>query len=195
MKITPYPSPNYDDRGTQGIDMLVLHYTGMPTAEAALERLCNPKSNVSAHYLVQEDGTVMQLVDESKRAWHAGISYWHGYTNINQRSIGIEIANPGHEFGYRPFPLVQMEALPDSGQKSGRAFRRSALTQRRPGRAVRLEIPRLARHRRIPASASTDWRKRKNAGLLRLRHHQHAPSHHRLPTPLPPKQNYRLLGS
>lgn len=104
-------SPNYDSRDGQEIDMLVLHYTGMPSAQDALNRLCDPEAKVSAHYVVDEDGSTYQLVDESMRAWHAGVSYWRGHTNINQRSIGIEIVNPGHEFGYRPFPEAQMQSV------------------------------------------------------------------------------------
>ena len=105
-------SPNRDARppGTP-IDMLVLHYTGMPTAEAALARLCDPGAKLSAHYLIHEDGTVVTLVPETERAWHAGVSYWRGNTDINARSIGIELVNPGHEFGYRSFPEPQMTAL------------------------------------------------------------------------------------
>ena len=91
--------------------MLVLHYTGMPSAGAALARLCDPAAKVSAHYLVDEDGTVQALVAEQNRAWHAGVSFWRGATGLNDRSIGIEIVNPGHEFGYRPFPAVQMQAV------------------------------------------------------------------------------------
>ena len=91
--------------------MLVLHYTGMPSAAAALARLCDPGAKVSAHYLVDEDGTVQALVAEQNRAWHAGVSFWRGATGLNDRSIGIEIVNPGHEFGYRPFPPAQMQAV------------------------------------------------------------------------------------
>ena len=105
------PSPNYDSRGGASVDMLVLHYTGMPTAEDAIVRLCDTNARVSAHYVVDEDGLVFQLVEEQYRAWHAGVSGWRGNTNINARSIGIEIVNPGHEFGYRPFPAVQMQAV------------------------------------------------------------------------------------
>src|SRR5262249_6695143 len=93
------------------IDMLVLHYTGMRTGEAALERLCDPVAKVSSHYLVEEDGTTWRLVPEEKRAWHAGVSFWAGERDINDFSIGIELVNPGHEFGYRPFPEAQMQAL------------------------------------------------------------------------------------
>ena len=89
----------------------MLHYTGMPKAQAALERLCDPASEVSAHYVIEEDGTVHALVDEAKRAWHAGVSFWRGREGLNDISIGIEIVNPGHEFGYRDFPQAQIEAL------------------------------------------------------------------------------------
>ncbi len=105
------PSPNLDSRGEQAVDMLVLHYTGMKTAQEAIDRLCNAEAKVSAHYVVDEDGSIYSLVHETMRAWHAGVSYWRGATNINQRSIGIEIVNPGHEFGYRPFPPAQMTAV------------------------------------------------------------------------------------
>jgi N-acetylmuramoyl-L-alanine amidase len=105
------PSPNCDGRGGTPVDILLLHYTGMPTAEAALARLCDAAAEVSAHYLIEEDGGVWQLVDESQRAWHAGAASWRGAANINARSIGIELVNPGHEFGYRAFPERQMTAL------------------------------------------------------------------------------------
>ena len=91
--------------------MLLLHYTGMTTGEAALERLKDPTSEVSCHYLVFEDGVILQMVPESRRAWHAGQSEWSGTTDINSQSIGIEIVNPGHAHGYRDFPPMQMEAV------------------------------------------------------------------------------------
>ena len=91
--------------------MVVLHYTGMETGEAALARLRDPEAKVSAHYLIEEDGRVFSLVAEERRAWHAGVSFWKGETNINAVSIGIEIVNPGHEFGYRAFPTAQIDAL------------------------------------------------------------------------------------
>ena len=90
--------------------MLVLHYTGMRSGEAALERLCDPAAKVSAHYLVAENGDIYAMVAEADRAWHAGVSFWAGATDINALSIGIELVNPGHEFGYRPFPEPQMAA-------------------------------------------------------------------------------------
>jgi N-acetylmuramoyl-L-alanine amidase len=106
------PSPNYGHRAENTpIDMLVLHYTGMRDAAAALERLCDTNAKVSAHYCIDEDGTVVRLVDEEHRAWHAGVSYWRGDTDINSRSVGIELVNPGHEYGYHPFPEAQMAAL------------------------------------------------------------------------------------
>ena len=91
--------------------MVVLHYTDMPSAEAALTRLCDPAAKVSAHYVITEEGEVVRLVDESMRAWHAGMSYWRGKSNVNGCSIGIELANPGHTCGYRPFPDAQIDAL------------------------------------------------------------------------------------
>jgi N-acetylmuramoyl-L-alanine amidase len=104
------PSPNFDER-SEPISMLVLHYTGMADAASAIARLRDPESKVSAHYLVAEDGQILRMVDEEKRAWHAGRSYWRGVSGLNSRSVGIEIVNPGHEFGYRPFPEQQMDAL------------------------------------------------------------------------------------
>lgn len=106
-------SPNFDDRGAAPIDLLLLHYTGMPTAEAALARLCDPASKVSAHYFIDLDGAVSQLVEENRRAWHAGAAFWAGARDINARSIGIELVNPGHEWGYADFPAAQIEALID----------------------------------------------------------------------------------
>lgn len=91
--------------------MIVLHYTGMETAQKAFERLCDPDSGVSAHYLIDEDGKTECLIGEECRAWHAGMSHWDGQTDINSASVGIEIVNPGHEFGYRPFPEVQIQAV------------------------------------------------------------------------------------
>ncbi len=112
LAMSPCRSPNFGPRPAgMPIDMLVLHYTGMRTAEAALARLCDPAAQVSAHYVIDEDGTVHALVDEAMRAWHAGEAFWRGETDVNGRSIGIELVNPGHEFGYRPFPEAQMAAL------------------------------------------------------------------------------------
>jgi N-acetylmuramoyl-L-alanine amidase len=104
------PSPNFDDRALP-VTMLVLHYTGMQDAASAIARLTDAAAKVSAHYLIAEDGQIVQMVEEDKRAWHAGRSYWRGLTDINSASIGIEIVNPGHEWGYRPFPEAQIDAL------------------------------------------------------------------------------------
>jgi Negative regulator of beta-lactamase expression len=112
FRLVQCPSPNHDDRPAGApIDMLVLHYTGMQTADAALARLCDPKAKVSAHYTVDRQGCVYAHVGEERRAWHAGLSFWAGETNINGRSIGIELVNPGHEFGYEPFADRQIAAL------------------------------------------------------------------------------------
>ena len=104
------PSPNFDDRG-RDVDTIVLHYTGMPTAEEALARLADPEAKVSAHYLVDETGVIYCMVPEDRRAWHAGLGSWKGETDINARSIGIEIVNPGHEWGYRDFPERQIDMV------------------------------------------------------------------------------------
>jgi len=104
------PSPNHNPRKLP-VSMVVLHYTGMESGRAALERMCDPDSEVSAHYMIEEDGTVFRLVEEDRRAWHAGRSYWRGITDVNSASIGIEMVNPGHEFGYRPFSEAQMDSL------------------------------------------------------------------------------------
>ncbi len=104
------PSPNFDERSLS-VSMIVLHYTGMADAASAIARLTSPEAKVSAHYLIAEDGQVIRMVAEEKRAWHAGRSYWRGVTDVNSASVGIEIVNPGHEFGYRPFPDEQIAAL------------------------------------------------------------------------------------
>lgn len=106
------PSPNFDARppGTP-LDILLLHYTGMESGAAAVQRLCDPAARVSSHYTVDEDGTIFSHVPEEHRAFHAGVSFWAGARDINARSIGIEVVNPGHEFGYRSFPGVQVEAV------------------------------------------------------------------------------------
>ena len=104
-------SPNFDKRAGGDPTMIILHYTGMGSALEALEALCDKVAKVSAHYFIDEDGSVFNLVKEEKRAWHAGNSFWEGKTDINSASIGIEIVNPGHEYGYRAFPARQMEAV------------------------------------------------------------------------------------
>lgn len=111
MTINDLPSPNFDDRKGTRPSLIVLHYTGMETAEAALARLTDPEAKVSAHYTVDEDGTIYRHVDEGNRAWHAGHSFWRGETDLNAMSIGVEIVNPGHEWGYRPFTGHQMKVV------------------------------------------------------------------------------------
>jgi N-acetylmuramoyl-L-alanine amidase len=110
MTILDTPSPNFDER-LLPITMIVLHYTGMEDGPSALARLRDPEAKVSSHYMIEEDGTVCRLVAEDKRAWHAGRSHWRGITDVNSASVGIEIVNPGHEFGYRPFTDEQIDAL------------------------------------------------------------------------------------
>lgn len=120
MRLTPdspvaakvFPSPNHGERrGVERPDSIILHYTGMPTGESALQWLCNPVSDVSCHYFVWEDGHVLQLVPESRRAWHAGRGHWAGATDLNSHSVGIEIVNPGHEGELPGFPDAQIEAV------------------------------------------------------------------------------------
>ncbi|HVT23826.1 MAG TPA: N-acetylmuramoyl-L-alanine amidase [Rhizomicrobium sp.] len=115
-RLVECPSPNHDARDAD-VDMLVLHYTGMKTADEALARLTDPAAKVSAHYTIGRDGRVYRHVPEERRAWHAGVSYWAGARNINARSIGIELVNPGHEFGYVPFTDEQIAALIDIAQE------------------------------------------------------------------------------
>lgn len=112
MKQIDMPSPNQGPR-PEGVEigLVVLHYTGMQSCKAALDRLIDPLAQVSAHYLIDENGDCYELVPESERAWHAGVSYWQGCDNVNDISVGIELVNPGHEFGYTPFPEAQMQSL------------------------------------------------------------------------------------
>ena len=112
IKIIQKKSPNFDERpkGVK-INSIIIHYTGMKTFDDAFKRLCDKSSKVSSHYLIGRDGRIINLVDEKNRAWHAGVSHWKGIDNLNDISIGIELENPGHEFGYTPFPKKQMGAL------------------------------------------------------------------------------------
>lgn len=115
MKVSASPSPNFNDR-RHGVDMLVLHYTGMESGDAALKRMCDPAAEVSAHYMIRENGDVVQLIGEDKRAWHAGVSTWQGNDDLNSRSIGIEIVNGGHDVplddgSLPPFPEAQIASV------------------------------------------------------------------------------------
>jgi N-acetylmuramoyl-L-alanine amidase len=109
--VTERASPNFNDRGGAAVELVVLHYTGMADGASALARLCDPRAEVSAHYLVDEAGGVTRLVAEDKRAWHAGRGSWRGRDDVNSRSIGIEIVNGGHDFGLPPYPDAQIEAV------------------------------------------------------------------------------------
>jgi N-acetylmuramoyl-L-alanine amidase len=112
MKIIDRASPNFDERTIEGdIGYIILHYTGMKSAEEAIARLTDADSKVSAHYTIDEDGTIYRHVDESKRAWHAGSSFWQDQNDLNSLSVGVEIVNPGHEWGYRAFTDVQIDAV------------------------------------------------------------------------------------
>lgn len=110
MNFIERSSPNFNARA-DGVRHVVVHYTGMRSRDEALDRLCDPAAKVSAHYLIDQEGTVFRLVQEEKRAWHAGVSYWRGMRDLNSSSIGIELCNPGHDWGYRPFPQPQLSAL------------------------------------------------------------------------------------
>ena len=110
MKIIETPSPNFDDRKAS-VSHVMLHYTGMESGQAALDRMCDPDAKVSAHYMVEEDGRVLCLVDEDSRAWHAGLGRWGGISDMNSVSIGVEIVNGGHDFGLPDFPESQIESV------------------------------------------------------------------------------------
>ncbi|MDC0073247.1 N-acetylmuramoyl-L-alanine amidase [Alphaproteobacteria bacterium] len=110
VKNLSYRSENFDNRKSK-IEMIVIHYTGMHSRDLALKKLCNRSSKVSSHYLIDEQGEIYYLVDESKRAWHAGFSSWFNESDINSLSIGIELVNPGHEINYLPFTELQMNSL------------------------------------------------------------------------------------
>lgn len=110
MKALSHPSPNFGQR-PMAPDTVIIHYTGMVSAAASLERLCDPGAEVSAHFLIDEAGTQYSLVDPDMRAWHAGVSQWAGRDNANDWSLGIELQNKGHEHGYHPFPDAQINSL------------------------------------------------------------------------------------
>ena len=152
------PSPNYNQRKPgKAIGMLVMHYTGMRDAEAALRRLTDPEAQVSSHYLIDEAGKVYRLVDELRRAWHAGVSFWAGERDINSVSIGIELVNPGHEFGYQPFPEAQMAALID--------LSRDILARNRIPSSRVLGHSDVAPARKIDPGELFDWQRLAKAGI------------------------------
>jgi N-acetylmuramoyl-L-alanine amidase len=156
--IADHLSASFDARPADtAIDMLVIHYTGMENAGAALARLRDPTVAVSAHYLIDEDGRIVPLVDERHRAWHAGVASWRGSSDINARSIGIELVNPGHEFGYRPFRKAQMAALVEL---AGDVLRRHPI----PARNV-VGHSDVAPSRKMDPGELFDWRRLAGAGV------------------------------
>jgi N-acetylmuramoyl-L-alanine amidase len=157
VSIFSHPSPNFGKRLCGPVDLLIIHYTGMWTGEDALARLCDPGAKVSAHYLIDEDGRVHSLVAEDKRAWHAGVSFWAGETDINSRSIGIELVNKGHDLGYHDFPGAQMDALIELSQ--------GILARHRiPGYRV-LAHSDVAPTRKVDPGEKFDWQRLAQAGV------------------------------
>jgi N-acetylmuramoyl-L-alanine amidase len=148
-----HPSPNFGDRRGKRVELVVLHYTAMPTCAAALERLCDPLAEVSAHYLIDADGSLLSLVDEGARAWHAGAGAWGGEGDVNSRSIGIELANPGD----RPFPEPQMQTLE-------RLLASILQRHRLPPSAV-IAHSDMAPDRKGDPGPRFDWRRLARAGL------------------------------
>ena len=158
LRIAERPSPNRGERrGGATPDMVVLHYTAMESARAAADRLCDPRSEVSAHYLIARDGEVLALVPEELRAWHAGVSNWGGMADVNSRSIGIELDNPGHAAGYPPYPEPQMAAL--EALLAGILGRWPIPTERVVGHAC------VAPGRKIDPGEKLDWRRLARRGL------------------------------
>jgi len=157
-QIIESPSPNHNERPAgKAIDILLIHYTGMRDGDAALQRLRDPAAKVSSHYLIEEDGRIHRLVDESRRAWHAGVGYWAGERDINAASIGIELVNPGHDNGYRPFPQPQMAALIELGRE---------IIARHPIPAARvLGHSDIAPTRKIDPGELFDWKAMAEAGI------------------------------
>lgn len=144
-------SPNVEARrGGRPVDMLLLHYTGMASAAAARGWLCNARSGVSCHYLVDEEGRITQMVGEEMRAWHAGVSSWRGEADTNSRSIGIEIHNLGHALGYTAFPAPQMSAVAALG--------RDIISRHDIAPAMVLAHSDVAPARKIDPGERFDWR-------------------------------------
>lgn len=158
MEIIDHPSPNHTERrGGARATIVVVHYTAMDSAQSAAKRLCDPAAEVSAHYLVDADGTVLRLVAEDRRAWHAGASQWGDVTDVNSQSIGIELANPGHHAGYPPFPEAQMAAM--EGLLGAILPRWSIPPERVLGHAC------IAPGRKIDPGEKFDWRRLALQGL------------------------------
>lgn len=147
------PSPNHGDRRGQRPELVVLHYTGMADTAEARARLCDPAAEVSAHWLVHEDGRLDPLVPEERRAWHAGAGSWQGREDVNSRSIGIEIANPGD----RPFPCRQMDAVA--------ALLRGVMSRWRIGPDAVIGHSDMAPGRKIDPGPRFDWQRLAREGL------------------------------
>lgn len=157
-EITDHASPNHGPRrGGAVADMVVLHYTGMASAGEAAARLADATSGVSAHYLIDTDGRVLRLVAEEMRAWHAGVAAWGGVEDVNSRSIGIELVNPGHELGYPPFPEPQLSAL--EGLLGDIMARHAIPPERVTGHAC------VAPARKRDPGEKLDWRRLARRGL------------------------------
>jgi N-acetylmuramoyl-L-alanine amidase len=150
------PSPNHDERAC-AIDSIILHYTGMKTADDAIARLCDTQARVSCHYFVWEDGSIAQLVPEARRAWHAGISSWQGADDLNSHSIGVEIVNPGHDLGYPDFPAVQIDAVI--------ALCRDVMARQKISPARVLAHSDVAPSRKIDPGEKFPWAKLNKAGI------------------------------
>ena len=170
MEVVNYTSPNFGERAPGlSVNLLLIHYTGMKTCDQALQRLCDPSAGVSSHYLISETGSIYKLVDEAHRAWHAGVSFWQGETDINSLSIGIELVNPGHDNGYQPFPEKQMLSLI---HLCGGILQRHNIPQRRvlghsdvsPGR--KRDPGELFDWRRLAASGVGYWPREKKFPLF-----------------------------
>ena len=158
LNIIQKPSPNFDNRrGGQKPEMLIIHYTGMTDNKEAIKRLCDPGSVVSTHYVIDDIGKCLQLVDENNRAWHAGVSSWAGNSDINSCSIGVELCNPGHEHGYQRFPQKQMATLLRLGRDI--LARHSILPQFVLGHSD------VAPTRKLDPGEFFDWRSLANNGM------------------------------
>lgn len=152
------PSMNFGERlGCARSDMLILHYTGMASCAAAIRWLASPQSGVSCHYVVDEDGAVTQMVAEACRAWHAGVSHWKGADDINSRSIGIEVHNPGHDGGYPDFPDAQMAAV--------ESLSRDIVSRNAIAPARVLAHSDIAPRRKIDPGEKFDWARLARAGI------------------------------
>lgn len=163
--VTHHPSPNFGDRRDGATpDLIVLHYTAMESAQAALDRLCDPACEVSAHYLICEQGKIRQLVEEDKRAWHAGAGQWGGVTDINSRSIGIELAN----IGTHPFPEPQMTAL--------EALVRAIMCRWRISPKQIIGHSDMAPGRKFDPGPRFDWARLELLGLAGRRGHDEGPA-------------------